>query len=135
MCPVLEDRAAPLVALDRVVRLDAAGIATLKAITGNEAFFPGHYPDNPVYPGVFIIEAVCQAATHFAREYHGPVQLQEVKSTRFLSPLRPGELLESECACTYSPDDQLLHVKASCRSGTGRVAEMKLSFGLERQVD
>ena len=36
-------------------------IVGLKAVTANEPFFPGHFPGNPVMPGVLMIEAMAQA--------------------------------------------------------------------------
>ena len=123
--------AAPLVALDSVIRADQDGITTRKAITGNEPFFPGHYPHHPIYPGVFIVEAVRQAAQHQAALYHGRARLVEVRSTRFRLPLEPGDVLESECRCSVRPDRQELEVKAVCRSAKGEVADLKLRFSLE----
>jgi 3-hydroxyacyl-[acyl-carrier-protein] dehydratase len=123
--------AVPLSALDCVVRIDEKGITTRKAITGNEPFFTGHYPNHPIYPGVFVVEAVCQAVHHHAVIYGGEAHLVEVRSTRFRLPLEPGDVLESECRCVPERDGEGLEVKAVCRSAKGEVADLKLRFNVE----
>ena len=125
--------AAPLAALDCVIRMDENGITTRKAIAGNESCFPGHYPDRPIYPGVFIVEAVRQAVLHQASVYHGRARMVEVRSTRFRLPLEPGDVLEAECRCA-PPDGQGFDVKALCRSAKGEVADLKLRFCLENTL-
>jgi len=52
---------APFVLLDRVVDVQPRVSArAIKCVTFNEPFFPGHFPGNPVFPGVLIIEALAQ---------------------------------------------------------------------------
>lgn len=53
----------PFIMIDRVLELDPARrIVTLKNVTINEPYFQGHFPDNPVMPGVLILEAMAQSA-------------------------------------------------------------------------
>jgi 3-hydroxyacyl-[acyl-carrier-protein] dehydratase len=120
--------AAPLVALDRVIRLDESGITTTKAVTGNEAFFDGHYPAHPVYPGVFVIEAVIQASRRYAEAYHRPARLAEVVTTRFLSPVQPGDVLTCDCACSLLGDGGTMQVQASCSTDAAPTAKVRLRF-------
>jgi 3-hydroxyacyl-[acyl-carrier-protein] dehydratase len=51
-------------------------IVAVKNVTMNEGFFQGHFPNNPVMPGVLICEAMAQAAAVFAR-YSEPQLLKE----------------------------------------------------------
>jgi len=87
----------PFVMLDRVVELGEDTLAAIKNITFNEPFFQGHYPGNPVMPGVLQVEAMAQAA--------GILMIRrstmEGKTALFMScdkvkwrkPVRPGDQL------------------------------------------
>ncbi len=53
----------PFLLIDRVLNLEPGQrIEALKNVTINEPFFNGHFPDEPIMPGVLIIEAMAQAA-------------------------------------------------------------------------
>jgi 3-hydroxyacyl-[acyl-carrier-protein] dehydratase len=53
----------PMLLVDRVVEcVSGERIAAIKNVTINEPFFDGHFPGRPVMPGVFILEAMAQAA-------------------------------------------------------------------------
>src|SRR5205085_2330198 len=52
----------PFVMIDRVVELAEMSLTAIKNVTINEPYFQGHYPGNPVMPGVLQIEAMAQAA-------------------------------------------------------------------------
>jgi 3-hydroxyacyl-[acyl-carrier-protein] dehydratase len=53
----------PFLLVDRVVELAAGeSIVAYKNLSINEPFFDGHFPDQPVFPGVLLVEAMAQAA-------------------------------------------------------------------------
>ncbi len=53
----------PFLLVDKVIAIDAAKSAIgIKNVTVNEPYFMGHFPDNPVMPGVTVIEAMAQTA-------------------------------------------------------------------------
>ena len=53
----------PFLLVDRVLEVESGkSIVAYKNLTINEPFFDGHFPDNPVFPGVLLLEAMAQAA-------------------------------------------------------------------------
>lgn len=53
----------PFLLVDRVVELKLGeSIVAYKNLSVNEAFFQGHFPDQPIFPGVLLLEAMAQAA-------------------------------------------------------------------------
>lgn len=53
----------PFLLVDRVVEINLGeSIVAYKNLTVNEPFFNGHFPDQPVFPGVLLVEAMAQAA-------------------------------------------------------------------------
>ena len=55
---------APMLLIDRVENIIADSEATgIKAVSGNEPYVIGHFPDFPVMPGVLIVEAIAQTAS------------------------------------------------------------------------
>jgi 3-hydroxyacyl-[acyl-carrier-protein] dehydratase len=59
----------PFLLIDRIAEfVDNERIVGIKAVTFNEPFFQGHFPDRPVMPGVLILEAMAQTAAVLAKE-------------------------------------------------------------------
>ena len=71
----------PFLLVDRVIAMDNESIVGLKNITLNEPFFQGHFPGNPVMPGVLQIEAMAQVGGIFALSQ---VEEPELYSTYFM---------------------------------------------------
>jgi UDP-3-O-[3-hydroxymyristoyl] N-acetylglucosamine deacetylase / 3-hydroxyacyl-[acyl-carrier-protein] dehydratase len=50
----------PFLMVDKIIALDESSIVGIKNVTFNESFFQGHFPDEPIMPGVLLIEALAQ---------------------------------------------------------------------------
>ena len=50
----------PFLLVDKIIRLNDKEVVGIKNVTANEEFFTGHFPDNPVFPGVLQMEALAQ---------------------------------------------------------------------------
>lgn len=50
----------PFLMVDKIIALDESSIVGIKNVTFNESFFQGHFPDEPVMPGVMLVEALAQ---------------------------------------------------------------------------
>jgi len=74
-----------------------------KNVTFNEPFFQGHFPNNPIMPGVLQIEAMAQTAAPILMtmdEYKGKLTLfAGVEGVKFKNIVRPGDKLEMEAEC------------------------------------
>ncbi len=91
----------PMLLVDRVVSLDPdERIHAIKAVSGNEPFFAGHFPGRPIMPGVLIVEALAQAAGVLAIESMGLadtgklVYFMAIENAKFRRPVEPGHLLD-----------------------------------------
>ena len=71
-----------------------------KNVTANEEFFQGHFPDNPIMPGVLQIEAMAQLSAGVVMmkpEYKGKLVLfAGIDKARFKNVVRPGDRLDME---------------------------------------
>jgi len=90
----------PFLLVDRIINIDGdkSGIG-IKNVTINEPHFQGHFPDQPVMPGVLIVEAMAQTAG--AIYLHGNssgrpslVYLMTIDEAKFRKPVVPGDRLE-----------------------------------------
>ncbi|MDE6772269.1 MAG: 3-hydroxyacyl-ACP dehydratase FabZ, partial [Muribaculaceae bacterium] len=71
----------PFLLIDKVIEIDRKHCVAVKNVTVNEPFFPGHFPQEPVMPGVLQVEAMAQAAGVLVLNY---LEEPERYSTYFL---------------------------------------------------
>ena len=86
----------PFVLVDRVLRAGEGEVHALKNVTVNEPFFPGHFPQEPVMPGVLITEALAQASMfclHGQTEPGTVGYLAGIEGARFKRKVIPGDQL------------------------------------------
>jgi 3-hydroxyacyl-[acyl-carrier-protein] dehydratase len=92
----------PFLLLDRVVEIDRRKkITALKNVTINEPFFTGHFPAEPLMPGVLIVEAMAQAGatlllTEIEDRDNKLVVFTGIERARFRRPVVPGDQLRIE---------------------------------------
>ena len=89
----------PFLFVDKIVELTENKITTSKEISPDEAFFQGHYPGNPIMPGVLICESIFQTGAVLMSKILGgtgegtPV-LTRIGGAKFKNIVRPGDVLE-----------------------------------------
>lgn len=87
----------PFLLVDRVLELEEGKrIVALKNVTFNEPFFQGHFPGNPIMPGVLVVEAMAQAGAvlllHGRPESRGKVvYFAGIDKAKFRRPVVPGD--------------------------------------------
>ncbi len=92
----------PFLLVDRVVELEAGRrIVALKNVTVNEPFFNGHFPGDPVMPGVLVVEGLAQAGgillIHDRADRASKLLLfTAIERARFRRPVVPGDQLRYE---------------------------------------
>src|SRR5829696_3828374 len=102
--------ATPLTAIDELEVRSATEAVATKRILATDPYLGGHYPELPIYPGVFVIESVRQATDALVRKSRGEAwtaKLASVASVRLLAPLLPGDTLQLHITCTDVGDGEL----------------------------
>ena len=89
----------------------STSITGIKNVTHNEPFFPGHFPIDPVMPGVLIVEAMAQTGALLMSKsldvaVEGKViMFMSIDGVRFRKPARPGDQLKMKVVVTRARGD------------------------------
>jgi len=91
----------PFLMIDKIVEIDGDESAIgIKNVTYNEPIFLGHFPNNPIFPGVLIIEGMAQTAGAIVIKHDSTggrkniVLMLGVDKARFRKPAGPGDTIE-----------------------------------------
>ena len=96
----------PFLMVDRITEYDDMHVTGYKNVTINEPFFQGHFPGDPVMPGVMILESMGQVASVMLGLRLGKEQGQKIAflvsidKARFRKPVRPGDKLVTKAEFT-----------------------------------
>ncbi len=127
----------PFIFVDKVIGHEKGKrIVSLKNVTGNELFSALHFPDNPVYPGIFIIESIAQTTAILCSLAMGEDEKDQIQFLalgglqrfNFLNPVRPGDTLIIEVEAVKLLQ-QMAIVKAVAKVDDTLAAEGQLTFG------
>jgi UDP-3-O-[3-hydroxymyristoyl] N-acetylglucosamine deacetylase/3-hydroxyacyl-[acyl-carrier-protein] dehydratase len=88
----------PFLLIDKVLHIDDERIVAVKTVTMNEPFFAGHFPGEPIMPGVLQVEALAQAGgVFFLSKVPDPEKYStyflKINDVRFRSKVVPGDVL------------------------------------------
>lgn len=94
----------PFLFVDRVIEFEAdKRIVAIKNVSANEPMFAGHFPGNPIFPGIFIVEALAQASGILAFKSRNRTLddgyvyfLAATDKTKFKRSVVPGDQLRLE---------------------------------------
>ena len=94
----------PFLLIDKVIKIEENKITAIKNVTANEHYFQGHFPTEPVMPGVLIIEALAQAgavALLSKDEFKGKIAyFAGINNAKFKRKVVPGDTLRLEVELT-----------------------------------
>ena len=87
----------PFLLVDRILEIDESHAVGIKNVTFNEPFFQGHFPSEPIMPGVLVLEAMGQVAAMMLSARPGSEHLitflTGVERAKFRRPVKPGDQL------------------------------------------
>ena len=94
----------PFLLIDKVTKIEENKITAIKNVTANEYYFQGHFPTEPVMPGVLIIESLAQAgavALLSKDEFKGKIAyFAGINNAKFRRKVVPGNTLRLEVELT-----------------------------------
>jgi UDP-3-O-[3-hydroxymyristoyl] N-acetylglucosamine deacetylase/3-hydroxyacyl-[acyl-carrier-protein] dehydratase len=123
----------PFLMVDRIIKIDGNKITGLKNVTINEPFFPGHYPNHPIMPGVLQVEAIAQVAGILMLkriENAGKLAyFMSAEEVKWRKPVRPGDVLQIDVEL-LKMRSKIGRARGVCKVGDVVVSEAEVTFML-----
>ena len=93
----------PFILVDEILEMDDDRVVALKHVSAEEPYFKGHFPSEPVMPGVLIVEALAQAGAVriLSMQFEGKIAyFGRIDKVRFKQKVVPGDTLRLEVELT-----------------------------------
>ena len=92
----------PMLLVDRIIEMNEEKVVGIKCVTINEQFFQGHYPGQPIMPGVLIVESLAQTGAMFILIHVDNLETKvpyfvKIDKVKFRKSVMPGDVLRNEC--------------------------------------
>ncbi|MBN8680941.1 MAG: bifunctional UDP-3-O-[3-hydroxymyristoyl] N-acetylglucosamine deacetylase/3-hydroxyacyl-ACP dehydratase [Chitinophagales bacterium] len=129
----------PFLMLDKVIELSDTHIVGVKNITMNEGLFQGHFPNNPVFPGVLQIEALAQTggilALHAMPDKgNWDTYFLKIDNTKFKAKVMPGDTLVLKMELLEPIRRGIVHMQGTAYVGNKIVSEGELTAQVVRRT-
>jgi UDP-3-O-[3-hydroxymyristoyl] N-acetylglucosamine deacetylase/3-hydroxyacyl-[acyl-carrier-protein] dehydratase len=123
----------PFLMVDKIIKIDGNKITGIKNVTINEPYFQGHFPNQPIMPGVLQLEAIAQVAgvmmLRQAENFGKLAYFMSAESVRWRKPVRPGDTLVIEVELIKSRG-KIGKAKGTCLVNGETVSEAEVTFML-----
>jgi UDP-3-O-[3-hydroxymyristoyl] N-acetylglucosamine deacetylase/3-hydroxyacyl-[acyl-carrier-protein] dehydratase len=121
----------PFLLVDKIIELSDKHVVSVKNVTMNEPYFPGHFPGNPVMPGVLQIEAMAQTGGILVMEnvddpHSYDTYFLKIDNARFRAKVLPGDTILFRLDLTSPIRRGLVEMKGRAFVGNNLVAEADL---------
>jgi len=122
----------PFLMVDKVIQLESDLVVGVKNVTGNENFFPGHFPGNPVFPGVLQMEALAQTggilALHTVDDpKNWDTYFLKMDNVKFKRMVKPGDTIILKMALLSPIRRGIVHMQGTAYVGNTIVSEGELT--------
>jgi UDP-3-O-[3-hydroxymyristoyl] N-acetylglucosamine deacetylase/3-hydroxyacyl-[acyl-carrier-protein] dehydratase len=116
----------PFLLVDKVIDIQENSLVGIKNVTANEPFFQGHFPDEPVMPGVLLVEGMAQAGGIFVlRNLEGKYStyFMKIDNVKFRKKVVPGDTIIFKVVLTSPIRRGIAEMRGLCYVGDSIVAE------------
>jgi UDP-3-O-[3-hydroxymyristoyl] N-acetylglucosamine deacetylase/3-hydroxyacyl-[acyl-carrier-protein] dehydratase len=130
----------PFVMIDRITEFKGEDeLTAIKNVTINEPYFQGHFPGNPVMPGVLQLECMAQAAGVLMLR-RGSVEgktslFMSADKVKFRKPVRPGDRLVVSAKLTKTRGTKLASAEVVCTVDGAVVSSAELMFAIVDEAE
>jgi 3-hydroxyacyl-[acyl-carrier-protein] dehydratase len=131
----------PFLLLDRILELELnEKVVGLKNVSVNEPFFQGHFPGNPIMPGVLIVEALAQAGgvlAFLSNPHHigkNLIYFLGIDKVKFRKPVVPGDQLILELVALRR-GQKVWKMRGKAFVKNNLVAEAELTASISTETD
>lgn len=122
----------PFLMIDKIIEIKDNLVVGVKNVTGNENFFPGHFPGNPVFPGVLQMEALAQTGGILAlHTVENPADWDtyflKMDNVKFKRMVKPGDTLILKMELLSPIRRGIVHMQGTAYVGNTIVSEGELT--------
>jgi UDP-3-O-[3-hydroxymyristoyl] N-acetylglucosamine deacetylase / 3-hydroxyacyl-[acyl-carrier-protein] dehydratase len=128
----------PFLLVDRIIRMTESEVIGLKNVSMNEGFFVGHFPDEPVMPGVLIVEAMAQAGgilvlSSFDDPENYITYFLKIDNVKFRQKVVPGDTLIFHLELIAPVRRGICHMRGTAYVGNKITTEAELMAQIVRK--